>query len=173
MEKEITYLISSYIETPLGEMIAIVDDMQLYFLDFIERKKYDQKIQKLKITYHAHITPGTNNIIMLLKQELTDYFVGKLQSFTVPILLSGSLFQNNAWKALITIPYGKTISYLEQADIVGNKKAVRAVATANTNNTLTILVPCHRVIGNNGALRGYASGIKRKEWLIQHEKRNK
>jgi AraC family transcriptional regulator of adaptative response/methylated-DNA-[protein]-cysteine methyltransferase len=173
LEKKITYLTSSRIETPLGTMMAIADDTQLYFLDFIERKKYDQKIQKLHIAYDADITPGTNNIITLLQQELADYFAGKLQNFTVATRLSGSVFQNNAWKALTTIPYGKTINYGEQAVIIGNKKATRAVATANSNNTLAIIIPCHRVIGSNGSMRGYASGIDRKEWLIEHERLNR
>lgn len=173
LERKTIALISSYIETPLGTMIAIVDDTKLYFLDFIERKKYDQKIQKLQIKYHARIIPGTNNIILLIEQELTAYFAGKLHAFSIPIVLSGSVFQNNSWKTLIEIPYGETITYAQQALLVGNEKASRAVAHANSNNTLAIIVPCHRIIGSNGKLCGYASGIDRKQWLIEHEKLNK
>ena len=163
-------LTSSYIHTPLGDMYAIADDTKLYFVDFIERKKYEQKIQKLQRKYQVRITRGTNTIIALLKQELTAYFAGSLYAFSVPIVLSGSAFQNNSWRILTEIPYGETITYAQQALLIGNQKASRAVASANSNNTLAIIVPCHRVIASNGKLSGYASGIHRKEWLIQHEK---
>ena len=153
-------------------MIAIADDNNLHLLDFIDRKKYDSKIALFQAKKNAVITPGINSILTLISQELFAYFSGTLQHFTTPIYLSGSIFQNNAWQSLTTIPYGTTATYTQQALMVGNTKAYRAVAQANSNNTLAIIIPCHRVLGRNGKLCGYAGGIARKEWLINHEKKS-
>lgn len=164
-----THFFSSHIETPIGTMIAIADTDKLYFLDFINRKKYDLKIASIQEKIKATITPGTNTILALISQELAAYFSGTLQHFKTPTYLSGSIFQNKAWQSLTTIPYGTTATYGQQATMVGNKKAYRAVAHANSNNTLAIVIPCHRVISSNGNLCGYAGGIDRKKWLLNHE----
>jgi AraC family transcriptional regulator of adaptative response/methylated-DNA-[protein]-cysteine methyltransferase len=171
-EKNNSYLTSSLIETTLGTMIAIADTQGLCFLDFIDRKQYDEKIALLMAEKNAPIVPGTNLIINLITQELNNYFAGTLHAFTTPIAPWGSHFQNKAWKALQEIPYGTTITYAKQAIMTGNEKATRAVAHANSNNTLSIIIPCHRVISSNGKLCGYAGGLNRKEWLIKHEKAN-
>lgn len=106
------------------------------------------------------------------KKELEAYFEGILTQFTFPIGQKGSDFQQQVWAALQAIPYGKTISYLALSRNIGNEKAIRAVGTTNGKNQLAIVVPCHRVIGSDGSLTGYAGGIWRKQWLLEHERKH-
>ncbi len=101
--------------------------------------------------------------------QLNDYFEGNRTQFTFEINPKGTDFQRKVWKALLEIPYGKTISYLDLSKQLGDVKAIRAVASANGKNPLWIVVPCHRVIGTDGSLTGYAGGLWRKKWLIDHE----
>ncbi|MFZ6013775.1 MAG: methylated-DNA--[protein]-cysteine S-methyltransferase, partial [Bacteroidota bacterium] len=101
--------------------------------------------------------------------ELDEYFFQGRKFFTVDIELRGSAFQLHVWNALLTIPYGKTISYSDQAHLVGDIKSIRAVGLTNGQNPIAIIVPCHRVIGKNGELVGYGGGLDRKTWLLQHE----
>ena len=101
--------------------------------------------------------------------QLQDYFDGKRTTFTFPLNPSGTDFQKKVWDELLNIPFGKTCSYLELSKKLGDVKAIRAVATANGKNPLWIVVPCHRVIGTDGSLTGYAGGLWRKKWLLEHE----
>ena len=101
--------------------------------------------------------------------QLQDYFAGKRTTFTFPLNPSGTDFQKKVWNELLHIPFGKTCSYLELSKKLGDAKAIRAVASANGKNPLWIVVPCHRVIGTNGSLTGYAGGLWRKKWLLEHE----
>ena len=101
--------------------------------------------------------------------QLQDYFDGKRTSFTFPLNPSGTDFQKKVWNELLHIPFGKTCSYLDLSKKLGDAKAIRAVASANGKNPLWIVVPCHRVIGTNGSLTGYAGGLWRKKWLLEHE----
>lgn len=101
--------------------------------------------------------------------QLNDYFEGKRTNFTFKLNPSGTNFQQKVWKSLVEIPFGKTLSYLEFSKKLGDVKAIRAVASANGKNPLWIVVPCHRVIGTNGSLTGYAGGLWRKKWLLEHE----
>lgn len=108
----------------------------------------------------------------LLKQcvaQLDEYFEGKRRQFTLPLQQEGTTFQMKVWDLLCQIPYGRTISYNHLAKQYGNLKAIRAVASANGKNNLAIIVPCHRVIGSNQSLTGYAGGLWRKKWLLEHE----
>jgi len=108
----------------------------------------------------------------LLKQavsEFSEYFSGKRQSFTVPIATKGTQFQQKVWQALQAIPFATTCCYQDLANAINNPKAVRAVGMANGKNPLSIIIPCHRVIGKNGSLTGYAGGVKRKQQLLKHE----
>jgi len=104
-------------------------------------------------------------------EQLNEYFSGKRQVFDFPMQQSGSAFQRKVWQLLEAIPYGKTISYTELTRQFGDPKAIRAVASANGKNNLAIVVPCHRVIGSNATLTGYAGGLWRKQWLLDHERR--
>ncbi|CAM3326422.1 Methylated-DNA--protein-cysteine methyltransferase [Flavobacterium longum] len=118
----------------------------------------------------AHAT--TKKIPPELKEaasQLSEYFQGKRQEFTFKINPSGSEFQQNVWKELLKIPYGKTVSYMDITKKLGDVKAIRAVASANGKNPLWIVVPCHRVVGSDGSLTGYAGGLWRKKWLLEHE----
>ncbi|MGE7919292.1 methylated-DNA--[protein]-cysteine S-methyltransferase [Viridibacillus sp. NPDC093762] len=102
--------------------------------------------------------------------QLDEYFKGERFEFTFSIKHEGTDFQKIVWNALLNIPYGKTVSYKDIAVSIGNEKAIRAVGNANGKNKLSIVIPCHRIIGSNGKLTGYAGGLWRKEWLLQHEK---
>jgi AraC family transcriptional regulator of adaptative response/methylated-DNA-[protein]-cysteine methyltransferase len=165
-------LISSHITTPLGTMIAVADENALYLLEFIDRKHFDRKMKQFITKINAHIVPGTNAVLKLITEELAAYFAGNLKSFTTPLCALGSPFQQTAWNFLQTVPYGQTRTYAQEAIMIGNKKASRAVAHANSNNTLAIIIPCHRIIASSGKLCGYAGGLDRKQWLINHEQQN-
>ncbi|MFQ6603273.1 methylated-DNA--[protein]-cysteine S-methyltransferase [Flavobacterium sp. C3NV] len=101
--------------------------------------------------------------------QLQEYLYKKRTDFTFKLNPKGTEFQQKVWKSLLEIPYGKTVSYMDQTKKLGDVKAIRAVASANGKNPLWIVVPCHRVIGTNGSLTGYAGGLSRKKWLIEHE----
>ncbi|OAI49751.1 hypothetical protein AYO45_02105 [Gammaproteobacteria bacterium SCGC AG-212-F23] len=164
-----TRLNAAYLDTPLGPMIAIADETALYLLEFMDRKAFEQKIirflQKTKSKLITEITKPIGSI----REELINYFNGTLKNFKTPIHYLGSPFQQKVWQALTKISYGKTKSYLQLAETIGKPTAFRAVAQANSTNPLAIIVPCHRVINANGNLGGYAAGIIRKKWLLEHE----
>lgn len=123
---------------------------------------------------HQHDRSGWQRDDALLataRAQLEEYFAGTRQVFDLPLAPAGTAFQQQVWAALCTIPYGETRSYGEQARSINHERAVRAVGLANGKNPLGIIVPCHRVIGANGALTGYAGGIERKRWLLAHEAR--
>lgn len=126
------------------------------------------------------ITDKTSHNIQIIPSELKecvkqlhDYFEGNCTSFNLKLNPKGSDFQKKVWRALQQIPFGKTVSYLELSKSLGNAKAIRAVANANAKNPLWIIIPCHRVIGSDGSLTGYAGGLFRKQWLLNHERINK
>lgn len=123
------------------------------------------KVLNSKETQSEHIPKSLQNCVV----QLQDYFKGNRKSFNIKHNPKGTDFQKKVWKALTKIPFGKTISYLELSKQLGNVKAIRAVANANAKNPLWIIVPCHRVIGTNGSLTGYAGGLHRKQWLLNHE----
>lgn len=162
--------LASWIDTPLGPMLAIADKKFLYMLEFVDRRGLEQEIESFRSKMKAVILPGSSEPINSIKKEMELYFSGKLQSFKTPVFFIGSDFQKDAWKALLQIPYGSTRSYKEQSKIVGNISAYRAVANANGANQLAIIIPCHRVINSNGDLGGYGGGLNRKKWLLEHEK---
>lgn len=102
-------------------------------------------------------------------KQLEEYFSGKRTSFDLPLLAEGTVFQQECWRYLQTIPYGETRSYYDEAVGIGNPKGVRAVANSNHRNSISIIIPCHRVIGKDGSLTGYGGGLWRKKWLLEHE----
>ena len=108
-------------------------------------------------------------LLLNCRKELDEYFKGQRKDFSVLYKLEGTMFQTSVWQALTTVPYGKTASYKEIAQQIANEKAVRAVGMTNSKNVISIIVPCHRVIGQNGKLTGYAGGLWRKQWLLEHE----
>jgi len=112
---------------------------------------------------------GSHLLLEALEHQLAEYWSGRLRTFSVPLDLQGSPFQQKVWQSLMTIPWGKTRTYQEQARLLGDPNAIRAVATANGRNPVAIVVPCHRVIGTDGSLTGYAGGLERKQFLLELE----
>lgn len=167
-----TTLTSSTFMTPLGQMIAIANECTLYLLEFVDGRGVDKEIEKLQIATNSTITAGSTPAIQSIKTELALYFNGALKEFKTPIHILGTPFQKSVWSALQQIPYGHTRSYAQQANVVSNKSACRAVGTANGANQLAIIIPCHRIINSNGKLGGYAGGLDRKQWLLALERQN-
>lgn len=142
-----------YLDSPLGPVEISASDTGVEFVYFAESKQ--------------EISP--NQITDQCKQQLIEYFDGKRKEFELPLAPKGTNFQRQVWKKLAGIPYGETKSYSDIAVQLNNPKAVRAVGAANGKNPISIIVPCHRVIGSNGTLTGYAGGLKRKSWLLNLE----
>lgn len=161
------------IETDLGTMVACATDKGVCLLEFSDRKGLETELKQLAKYHNANIVQGQNKYFEQLKEELDAYFDGRLKEFNVPLDISGTDFQKQVWQALVEIPYGTTSSYLRQAEVLGKPLSVRAVANANGMNKIAIIIPCHRVVGSDGSLTGYAGGLWRKRKLIDLEKDNK
>lgn len=152
----------AWIPTPIGNIEVTGDELHIYSIDF-------QQHLPSNIKNNHETLPRVMQTAML---QLEEYFQGKRQKFTFPLSINGSVFQCNVWQALLAVPYAETRSYLDIANQVGNRQAVRAVAQANHANKFVIVIPCHRIIGSNGSLTGYGGGLWRKEWLLTHERSN-
>ena len=126
-------------------------------------------ISVISISDEGDISKTIPSVLQEAVTQLSDYFDGKRPVFTFKLNPTGTEFQQKVWKGLLEIPFGKTMSYLELSKKLGDVKAIRAVASANGKNPLWIVVPCHRVIGTDGSLTGYAGGLWRKKWLLEHE----
>ena len=163
-------LFAHWIETPLGPMLALADDRGLALLEFVDRRGLERELQALSKKFGRSILPGTHRYLEQIDAELNAYFAGRSLSFATPIAMNGSPFQRAVWKALLEIPPGATRSYGNIAAAIGMPAAVRAVGRANGDNPLSLIVPCHRVIGADGTLTGYGGGLWRKAWLLDHER---
>ncbi|MEO9144516.1 MAG: methylated-DNA--[protein]-cysteine S-methyltransferase [Ginsengibacter sp.] len=152
-----------YYQSPIGTIIVNVQDEYISEINFT-----DQKVET-KSAMPEKFSKKEKAILKECTRQLDEYFSGKRKTFDFPFRQSGTLFREKVWKELTNIPYGKTISYLQLSQRIGNEKAVRAVGTANGQNNLSIVVPCHRVIGSDGSLTGYGGGLWRKQWLLEHE----
>ncbi|GAB4154171.1 MAG: methylated-DNA--[protein]-cysteine S-methyltransferase [Winogradskyella sp.] len=148
-----------YIETPLGYAKIIGDQDGITSVSIVDKPENASE----------YIPEPLVDCVTQLKA----YFNNQLKTFDLKLNPEGTLFQKNVWKQLALIPYGKTISYLDLAKQLGDAKAIRAVANANSKNPIWIIVPCHRVIGTDGSLTGYAGGLYRKQWLLNHESEHK
>lgn len=158
-------LVYDKIDSPVGELmiLASTEGLQCILWDVERRDK--EAIKRFK-------NSSNNKIIIKVKKQLSEYFSGKRKTFDLPLIMEGTEFQKQAWQQLCKIPYGQTISYGEQAKRVGDKNKARAVGMANGKNPIPIIVPCHRVIGSNGTLTGFAGGVDRKAILLDLEKRH-
>lgn len=171
-------LIMQEINTPIGAMLAVVlrDAAQsaLVYLDFFDSASAQQALEK-QLFQRYQLLPkcGQDALLQATQAQLADYFCGNLREFSLSLAPYGTPFQQQVWQLLRQIPYGETWSYSEQAQRYGDVKALRAVAAANGKNPLSIVVPCHRVIGKHGALTGYAGGLARKAFLLDLEQRFK
>lgn len=144
----------AYIESPLGITTIIGDE---------------NGVSVISVTKEGELSAEIPEVLQEAVRQLQEYFESKRTDFTFKLNPKGTEFQQKVWKSLLEIPYGKTVSYMDQTKKLGDIKAIRAVASANGKNPLWIVVPCHRVIGTNGSLTGYAGGIWRKKWLLEHE----
>lgn len=165
-------ILISRITTPLGPMFVGATDCGICMLEFVDRKMLETEFRDLQRLFKARILVGENEHINQAIKELQEYFEGKLKSFSVALDTPGTDFQKEVWSNLQQVPYGKTTSYKAQAQYLRNPAAIRAMATANGYNRVSIIIPCHRVIGKDGQLRGYGGGIERKKWLLGFEKEN-
>ncbi len=157
--------------TPLGPMFICATDFGVCLLEFVDRKMLETEFKDLQLKLKANIVVGENEHIKQAKIELTEYFNGTRKIFDVKLDSPGTEFQQLVWANLLKINYGKTSTYQQQAINIKNPKAIRAVASANGHNRISILVPCHRVIGKDGKLTGYGGGLERKKWLLDHEQK--
>jgi AraC family transcriptional regulator, regulatory protein of adaptative response / methylated-DNA-[protein]-cysteine methyltransferase len=158
------------IETPLGTMYACATKNGICLLEFTDRKMLETELIALAKKLNATIVQGENEHFAFLEQQLSEYFDGQRKEFSIKLVTPGSAFQQSVWNALQHIPYGSTRSYKEQAIALGKPECVRAVANANGMNRISILIPCHRVIGSDGNLTGYGGGLWRKKFLLELEK---
>ena len=155
--------------SPLGELILGSIGNSLCLCDWMEEKRRAKINRRICHHLNATIEEGSSDIIEMAVTQLDEYFKGLRRDFTVPLLFAGTEFQRSVWSQLLTIPYGQTISYLEQASRINKPEAVRAVAAATASNAISIFVPCHRVIGSNNKLTGYAGGLTAKQALLALE----
>ena len=149
----------------IGELAICEDNGKIVLVNVVKTKEDIEEIAKNSIQKETSLIKNT-------KQQLDEYFAGKRKKFDIPIKLDGTDFQIKVWKELLKIPYGETCSYLDIAKCIGNPKASRAVGMANNKNKIIIIVPCHRVIGSNKKLVGYACGLDVKEKLLELERGN-
>jgi methylated-DNA-[protein]-cysteine S-methyltransferase len=165
------HLTIQHFKSPVGELILGVFDHQLCLADW--RYRYARAAVDKRLQQHLSATfvEGEHPVLDLAQQQLVEYFDGQRSHFDLPLLLAGSEFQQQVWRTLQTIPYGTTATYLNLADRLGNRAAIRAVAAANGANAISIIVPCHRIIGSDGDLVGYAGGLQAKEHLLRLENR--
>lgn len=173
MEKNKQKIYKAIINTPLGDAIACSTPEGICFFDFVDRKSLDLLINVMIREFNGEIIEQKNSLIEELEKEINEYFLGKRKEFTLSLILSGTDFQKEVWQELLKIPYGEKITYLEEAISMNRKKSVRAVANANGKNKLSILIPCHRVVGSGGKLGGYGGGIDKKKYLLDLENENK
>ncbi len=156
--------ITAFYPSPMGNILIECTDDLITALLF---EKENDKLQSKEVVIKEP-TPQHTLLNKCLLQ-LHEYFEGSRKEFHLPVQQNGTAFQQKIWTALMQIPYGKTISYLELSKRTGDAKAIRAVGTTNGKNQLSIVVPCHRIIGSNGTLTGYGGGLWRKQWLLEHE----
>lgn len=168
-ESLIVYL--NRISTPLGPMLVGASEKYLCLLEFTDRRMLETQLKRLTRKMNCAFVPGSNSITEEVNLQIREYFAGRLKKFSAPIATPGTSFQQAVWRQLTKIPYGQTRSYGEQAKAIAQPRAVRAVARANGDNRIAIIIPCHRVIGANGNLCGYGGGLWRKKYLLNLERK--
>lgn len=158
-----TTSVCSYYDSPCGRLLLTSDGAALTGLYFPEPAGGGPG--------EHPAAGGDDGPIAAAREQLAEWFAGERTTFDLPLRLAGTPFQQRVWRALVEIPYGATISYAELATRIGRPTAVRAVGAANGRNPVSIIVPCHRVIGADGSLTGYGGGLERKAWFLAHETR--
>ena len=168
MKTAITWRI---LDSKLGRMIGGTTNKGVCLLEFVDRKSLNTILTKLEKKHRVSLVHGTTALLEKLQIEVNAYFSGEINQFSVPLDVRGTDFQLEVWQELVKIPYGETRSYNDIARAINRPSAVRAVGNANGDNNIGIIIPCHRVIGNDGDLTGYGGGLWRKKKLLDHEKR--
>ena len=163
-----TICIQTY-TSPVGEMLLGSYEGKLCIADWKYRRMRTTIDKRLEKGLNAEYVEESSDVIEDTILQMTEYFEGKRKAFNIPLLMVGTDFQKSVWQGLIKIPYGTSASYLELSKNIGNEKAVRAVASANGANAISILIPCHRIIGSKGDLVGYAGGLPAKKKLLEIE----
>jgi AraC family transcriptional regulator, regulatory protein of adaptative response / methylated-DNA-[protein]-cysteine methyltransferase len=163
------HLLRTTIDTPLGSMTAVASEAAMHLLEFETRRALTGEMRQVERDF-GRIESGTNAVLDLVRKQLADYFAGYSAAFNIPTLQHGSELEEDVWKALKQIPPGQTRSYGDIADMIGQSDKSREVGQANGANKISIIVPCHRVIGSDGSLVGYGGGLWRKKWLLDHER---
>ncbi len=155
--------------SPCGELLLGEYDGRLCLCDWRYRRNREAVDRRIKRIVNSDYRVGDSHLLQLAVTQLDEYFVGERECFSVPLYLAGTEFQQQVWRALQTIPFGEKVSYLQLAESLGNRKGIRAVASANGANALSLFIPCHRVVGSDGSLTGYAGGLKAKQFLLDLE----
>lgn len=158
-----------YYKTQIGELILGSFENQLCLLDFRYRKMRATVDKRIREGLNAEFIEEDSDVIFLAKNQIDEYLAGTRKQFEIPISTVGTSFQKQVWEALMQVEYGQTASYLDLARVINNQKAVRAVASANGANAIALIIPCHRIIGNDGQLVGYGGGLPIKKRLINLE----
>jgi methylated-DNA-[protein]-cysteine S-methyltransferase len=158
-----------YHKTPIGEMVLGDYDGELCLLDFRYRKMRAAVDRRLCAGLNSAMLEGDSELLQACAEQLDQYLGGERQAFDLPLLTVGSDFQKRVWQALMQVPYGETASYADLAHKIGQPNAVRAVASANGANAISVIIPCHRIIGSDGALVGYGGGLAAKKRLLALE----
>lgn len=156
-------------ESPCGELVVGSFGERLCMCDWTHSQKHEANRRRIARLLRADFAEGLTPVIERATAQLDEYFAGVRRDFDVPLLFAGTEFQKKVWETLLTIPYGHTISYGEMALLIGMPSAVRAVAAAFGSNALSIIAPCHRIIGRSGSLTGYAGGFEAKRFLLELE----
>lgn len=170
MNKDNIFIKVMHYHFPCGEMILGSFDGKLCLCDWPDGRRRASTDMRLQRILKAEYVEGSSIVIETAQQQLNEYFLNQRREFDIPLLFVGTDFQKKVWNELRNIPYGKTVSYGELARRIGMPKAVRAVANANAVNAISIIAPCHRVIGTDGNLTGYGGGLNRKKFLLELEK---
>lgn len=160
----------THVETPIGTMVACAVEQGLCLLEFAERPTLEKQFTAIKKLFNGQIIEGESIYFELLRQQLSEYFERTRKVFSIPLVTPGTDFQQLVWKELQNVPFGITRTYKQQSIALNNLEAIRAVASANGMNRIAIIIPCHRIIGNDGSLTGYAGGLWRKQWLLDFER---
>lgn len=159
----------TYIDTKLGSMIACATEKGICMLEFPDYTHLELELKQLTESLDARLVEENSPHFDKLREQLKQYFDRELRTFDIPLDLVGTEFQKEVWMALLQIPYGSTSTYAKQSELLGRPSAVRAVANANGKNKISIILPCHRVIGTDGSLTGYGGGLWRKKKLLELE----
>ncbi len=162
-------IVTTMLDSPIGHLLTAATDDGICLLEYTDRPMLEQNLATMRRRFAASIVPGQHEWLGQLSDELAAYFDARLKEFTVPVAPRGTPFQERVWQELRYIPHGTTISYSALAARIGRPSAVRAVANANGQNRINILIPCHRVIGKSGDLTGYGGGLWRKRLLLDCE----